>query len=201
MIQSSTLRVNPTTIHKCSLLSGWGEPNSAISDDEDEQGEGGDDDRRFWTCWCAAHRPAPGKSEMANADQRNTLPPPPRAIIILEFELERDIFNPLYPPFQHEQMSTASPESVVSNRSSSTGGSVGSSVGGPGSSTATTFSFGSSGGSLTEMQRSPDATPANVGTSGSTPASVGTGASTPAVVIHQRREHSRIKEYHLRQHR
>lgn len=159
------------------LLSGWGEPNSAITDEEEGEGDGDEDnDRRFWTCWCAAHRPAPGKSELTTTDQRNTLPPPPRAIIILEFELERDIFNPLYPPFQHEQMSTVSPESVFSSRSSSAGGSVGSpasgsvgsSAGGSGSSTATTFSFGSSAGSLTEMERTPGAT------GGVTPSSVDT---------------------------
>ncbi|KLO05580.1 hypothetical protein SCHPADRAFT_946794 [Schizopora paradoxa] len=154
------------------LLSGWGEPNSAISDDEDEQGERNDGDRRFWTCWCAAHRPAPGKSEMENIDKRNTLPPPPRAIIILEFELERDILNPLYPPFQHEQMATASPDSIVSARSSSAGGSVGTSAGGSGSSTATTLSFASSGGSLTETARTPDSSTAGAGLGGTTPANV-----------------------------
>ena len=37
------------------LLSGWGEPGSAASDEEDEREREGD--RRFWSCWCAAHRP------------------------------------------------------------------------------------------------------------------------------------------------
>lgn len=66
------------------LLSGWGEPGSAISDTTDEQR------RRQWTCWVAAHRtrylPSEEGSDM-----------PRRKLIIVEFELESDLFNPLYP--------------------------------------------------------------------------------------------------------
>ena len=157
------------------LISGWGEPDSAISDDEETYEGRGDSNRRFWTCWCAAHKPAQSPPSAPSNDKRNTLPPPPRAIIVLEFELERDVFNPLYPPFQLEQMSTASPESAFSvqssnpsSRSSSTGGSsIGSSAGGSGSSTATTFSFGSSGGSLTEMAEATPTAPSGGG--GTTP--------------------------------
>ncbi|GJJ15639.1 hypothetical protein Clacol_009917 [Clathrus columnatus] len=54
------------------LLSGWGEPGSA------EEGTNQSTGSRVWTCWCAAHRSPSGP-------------------IILEFELERDIYNPLYP--------------------------------------------------------------------------------------------------------
>lgn len=55
------------------LLNGWGEPGSAAV-----EGSLNPEARRFWTCWCAAHRSPSGP-------------------IILEFELERDIYNPLYP--------------------------------------------------------------------------------------------------------
>lgn len=55
------------------LLNGWGEPGSAVAG-----GSSQPDARRFWTCWCAVHRSPSGP-------------------IILEFELERDIYNPLYP--------------------------------------------------------------------------------------------------------
>lgn len=113
------------------LLSGWGEPGSALSDDDDNKDK--DSDRRFWTCWCAAHRPptAPLSKEKKAA---------PRSMIILEFELERDLYNPLHPPFQMSYMSSNSPES----QASSYGSGISS-----GSSTATTFSRGS--GSTTEM--------------------------------------------------
>ncbi|KAA1473801.1 hypothetical protein DENSPDRAFT_903583 [Dentipellis sp. KUC8613] len=69
------------------LISGWGEPGS-VSPDEvcADQFR-----RRTWSCWCAAHRPksdaAPGAPVSAAQD----------GLIILEFELERDVFNPLYP--------------------------------------------------------------------------------------------------------
>ncbi|KDQ58691.1 hypothetical protein JAAARDRAFT_176751 [Jaapia argillacea MUCL 33604] len=59
-------------------LSGLGQPGSAD----------GKEGRRPWACWCAAHRP-PAKSTSSS---------PHRNLIILEFELERDTINPLYPP-------------------------------------------------------------------------------------------------------
>ncbi|KAI0643021.1 hypothetical protein C8Q79DRAFT_202229 [Trametes meyenii] len=75
------------------MVSGWGEPGSARSEEllSDPQS------RRSWTCWCAAHRPqmtapaniASGEISLEGAYQ---------SIIILEFELEHDSFNPLYPP-------------------------------------------------------------------------------------------------------
>ncbi|KAG8853487.1 Light-sensor Protein kinase [Serendipita sp. 411] len=71
------------------LLSGWGEPGTAIGDTSDPQ------DRRQWTCWVAAHR-------IAQTDQQAPVPsegskPPQRKLVIVEFELESDTLNPLYP--------------------------------------------------------------------------------------------------------
>lgn len=79
------------------LLSGWGEPGTAFMDSRSSDFE----QRRSWTCWCAAHRPqmtAPanmasngqGSSTRSGTNYHN--------LIVLEFELERDTFNPLYPP-------------------------------------------------------------------------------------------------------
>jgi len=64
------------------LVSGWGEPGSAITQSEDEQ------ERREWKCWVAAHRL---KAQPATSDGEA------RRLIVVEFELEQDIFNPLYP--------------------------------------------------------------------------------------------------------
>jgi hypothetical protein len=65
-------------------LSGWGMPGSALLDDGDSDPQG----RRAWSCWCAAHRP-----NMDTGNTSNGI----HDLIILEFELEDDIFNPLYP--------------------------------------------------------------------------------------------------------
>ena len=64
------------------LVSGWGEPGSAITQSEDRQ------QRREWTCWVAAHRL---KTQPRTGDEEA------RRLIVVEFELEQDIFNPLYP--------------------------------------------------------------------------------------------------------
>ncbi|KAF8505369.1 phytochrome-like protein [Hysterangium stoloniferum] len=56
------------------FLSGWGEPGSMVGN----SGPTNPAVRRFWACWCAAHRSSSGP-------------------IVLEFELECDIYNPLYP--------------------------------------------------------------------------------------------------------
>ena len=127
------------------LLSGWGEPGSA-PDDEDEELER-EGDRRFWTCWCAAHRP-PSRIKSQAAGDGSKSRPFERSLIILEFELERDLYNPLYPPFQSDYIPAGSPESQPSSRGSGTG-----------SSTATNFSRGS--GSTTEMYASPGSTVGN----------------------------------------
>ncbi|EKM49752.1 uncharacterized protein PHACADRAFT_106758 [Phanerochaete carnosa HHB-10118-sp] len=74
------------------MLSGFGEPGSALP----EEGYQDYQQRRNWHCWVAAHRPemrAPANLDPASTT-RNALE---RNVIILEFELERDPFNPLYP--------------------------------------------------------------------------------------------------------
>ncbi|KAJ8703164.1 hypothetical protein PTI98_001811 [Pleurotus ostreatus] len=55
------------------LLSGFGAPDS-------EEGT-----RRSWTCWCAIHRPKASETTL-------------KRFIVMEFELEKDTLNPLYPP-------------------------------------------------------------------------------------------------------
>ena len=65
------------------LVSGWGEPGSALAQSSDEQR------RREWTCWVAAHR----LKTRTGSDNDNDV----QRLIVVEFELEQDIFNPLYP--------------------------------------------------------------------------------------------------------
>ncbi|KAI0775514.1 hypothetical protein BD413DRAFT_470488 [Trametes elegans] len=75
------------------MVSGWGEPGTAMPEDLQRDPL----NRRTWTCWCAAHRPQ--MTAPANlASSENRLDNAYQNIIILEFELERDTFNPLYPP-------------------------------------------------------------------------------------------------------
>ncbi|WOO79622.1 Phytochrome-like protein cph1 [Vanrija pseudolonga] len=74
------------------LLSGFGEQGS-----DDTQGElSGSQSyrRREWTCWVAAHRPRVHTWRKTDSKGRK-LPPPD--LIILEFELEHDKYNPLMP--------------------------------------------------------------------------------------------------------
>ncbi|KAF9234675.1 hypothetical protein BU15DRAFT_89876 [Melanogaster broomeanus] len=74
---------------------GWGGPGSATSDDSrDSEG------RRSWTCWCAVHRPPASQTSTASI-----------GLIILEFELERDTMNPLYPSYSAMQTESLSPDS------------------------------------------------------------------------------------------
>ncbi|QRV77843.1 ATP-binding cassette transporter abc4 [Ceratobasidium sp. AG-Ba] len=103
------------------LLSGWGEPGSGLREGGYfAQGAFGPahfgeraGPRREWTCWCAAHRPKqpqktrdlPLSSEGSSGggyldpNQFDDDDPDVSPLIVLEFELERDIFNPLYPPY------------------------------------------------------------------------------------------------------
>ncbi|KAJ7645612.1 phytochrome-like protein [Mycena polygramma] len=81
------------------LLTGWGAPGSAAPDDPESNGG-----RRAWTCWCAVHRP----SDPSGVSD---------SLIIMEFELERDTFNPLYPPLQED---SAGPDMETSVGSGST---------------------------------------------------------------------------------
>ncbi|KAI0293841.1 hypothetical protein B0F90DRAFT_1760492 [Multifurca ochricompacta] len=95
------------------MLSGWGMPGTAMLGD-------GDDDpyrRRSWSCWCAAHRP-----KMTGPESRHGV----HDLIILEFELEHDVFNPLFPstvPIQDQDLLSglSSPESNGSTSTSTSG--------------------------------------------------------------------------------
>ncbi|KIJ60294.1 hypothetical protein HYDPIDRAFT_99027 [Hydnomerulius pinastri MD-312] len=88
------------------LLSGWGEPGSGTS--TDTRGPNGG---RSWTCWCAVHRPHVSDSGPADS-----------ALIILEFELERDAINPLYPITSATSTGSPSPESTAGTDSTGDSG-------------------------------------------------------------------------------
>jgi hypothetical protein len=72
------------------ILSGWGAPGTASRADLDA----GPDERKLWRCWCAAHRP---RSVTSSTGDGPALSSDVSNVIILEFELERDATNPLYP--------------------------------------------------------------------------------------------------------
>lgn len=74
------------------LLSGYGEPGSEDSDEMPN--ERSINRRREWTCWVAAHRPSQKRWDKVDEQGR---PIPPPLLVVLEFELERDIYNPLHP--------------------------------------------------------------------------------------------------------
>ncbi|KAF7314265.1 ATP-binding cassette transporter [Mycena kentingensis (nom. inval.)] len=89
------------------LLTGWGAPGSAKAGDVNANG-----DKRVWTCWCAVHRP----SDPTGGNNPAT--------IIMEFELERDSLNPLYPPLSEDvgALGSKSPGSVGSGSAPGTDG-------------------------------------------------------------------------------
>ncbi|EIN12484.1 hypothetical protein PUNSTDRAFT_118301 [Punctularia strigosozonata HHB-11173 SS5] len=126
------------------LLSGWGEPGTASRRDPSP----GPDGRASWTCWCAAHRPTPVTNSDGATDTSQ--------LVILEFELERDVHNPLYPPFDETAF-----ESGIPSPSSRTEGSSAQSSG----TGSTRESVGTEGSSA----------PESTGTGGS--AQVSTGSS------------------------
>ncbi|KAF8208676.1 hypothetical protein K438DRAFT_1812696 [Mycena galopus ATCC 62051] len=76
------------------LLTGWGAPGTAAAGDPEAS-----NGRRSWTCWCAVHRP-PEPTGLDNA-----------GVIIMEFELERDMLNPLYPVADATGQGPGSPRS------------------------------------------------------------------------------------------
>ncbi|KAI0056404.1 hypothetical protein BV25DRAFT_1814088 [Artomyces pyxidatus] len=80
------------------MLNGWGMPGSALPD----QMELDQHRRRFWSCWCAAHRPKQAEAPQASRAAQD--------LIVLEFEFERDVFNPLYPSGLTPGGADASPE-------------------------------------------------------------------------------------------
>ncbi|KAK8845299.1 hypothetical protein IAR55_006012 [Kwoniella newhampshirensis] len=84
------------------LMSGYGEPGSDDSEDDDKLSSASDSAagggrRREWTCWVAAHRPK--QKPMDKVDEHGQ-PVPLPDLIVLEFELERDEFNPLMQTFE-----------------------------------------------------------------------------------------------------
>ena len=84
------------------LLSGFGEPGSDDSDEEESQSSAGGR-RREWTAWVGAHRP---KQPSWSAVDENGKPIPAPDLIILEFELERDTYNPLMQTFEPANFSS-----------------------------------------------------------------------------------------------
>lgn len=77
------------------LLSGLGEPGSEDVEKDDETEATGR--RRKWTCWVAAHRPKQPSWDKVDESGR---PIPPPDLIVLEFELEKDVYNPLMQAFE-----------------------------------------------------------------------------------------------------
>ncbi len=78
------------------LLSGYGEPGSDDSEEAEDESVSTSQRRREWTCWVAAHRPKQMSWDKVDDDGK---PVPSPDLIILEFELERDKYNPLTAPF------------------------------------------------------------------------------------------------------
>ncbi|KAJ3903582.1 hypothetical protein F5879DRAFT_143125 [Lentinula edodes] len=108
------------------LLSGYGAPGTAISslpvsvDPYDPWGV--HVGKRRWTCWCAIHRPQPSPY-LSNTQSKAQKP-----LIVMEFELESDFFNPLYPRSSSNPASTTSapsgsdsPDSIKTHSSGSDG--------------------------------------------------------------------------------
>lgn len=90
-------------------LTGYGEPGSEDTCDEDMSGSTPSQSCREWTCWVAASRPKMD-SWVKYDDNGQALPVPD--LVILEFELERDNYNPLVQPLDaYTQSGTLSPGS------------------------------------------------------------------------------------------
>ncbi|KAJ9112574.1 hypothetical protein QFC19_000591 [Naganishia cerealis] len=116
------------------LLSGYGEPGS---DDTDEIPTSRTiNRRREWTCWVAAHRPS---QKLWDKKDARGHPVPPPNFIVLEFELERDVYNPLYPPLTVPEYESGI-SSPASGSASGTTGSI---------ATMGTGSFGNASGGET----------------------------------------------------
>ncbi|KAF4605638.1 Light-sensor Protein kinase [Pleurotus pulmonarius] len=97
------------------LLSGFGAPGTLGSS---ASGSGEGEARRSWTCWCAIHRPKVSEAAL-------------KRFIIMEFELEKDALNPLYPPGDPDLISPM--ESTSTNSTGDYGWNLTSSshIGGP----------------------------------------------------------------------
>ncbi|KAI0088500.1 hypothetical protein BDY19DRAFT_947972 [Irpex rosettiformis] len=161
------------------VLHGFGEPGSTLQEESSNDPQ----QRRSWVCWCAAHRPqmtapanlAPNSSSAAGLEQN---------LIILEFELERDIFNPLYPSLNTDDVLSGISSPSDASGSTSTGASTNTS--GSGSSGRTLVSSGS--GSDEQVYESTpegsnpslnDSNPSSTATNSSHFAGVSAGSSSP----------------------
>ncbi|KAJ3773797.1 hypothetical protein FB446DRAFT_511679 [Lentinula raphanica] len=128
------------------LLSGYGAPGTVIpglpvpSDPYDPWGmhEG----KRRWTCWCAIHRPQPSPY------LSNNKPKTHKSLIVMEFELESDFFNPLYQTPNSATPSTSAPSGIESPDSIGSGSS---------GSLSSASASGSSGSGGTQTGNSTDA--------------------------------------------
>ena len=120
------------------MLTGFGEPGSALPEESSQDPQ----QRRNWQCWVAAHRPemkAPANLDPASA----TVYALERSLIILEFELERDPFNPLYPPQDTDERFTSgvsSPSDASGSTDGTNSGSSGRTLVSSGSGTTSTGS-------------------------------------------------------------
>ncbi|OCH91099.1 hypothetical protein OBBRIDRAFT_812319 [Obba rivulosa] len=146
------------------MLSGWGEPGTALADG----GSMGEQRRRHWAGWCAAHRPqmtaSANSTELGSGGDRCG---PAQNLIILEFELERDVFNPLYPPVTPEEPFLRSGISSPSDASGSTSHSSGRTL------------VSTSSGELDVVVTPPDSTSSLAGSSDQS-VNAGITASSPA---------------------
>ncbi|WWC85641.1 uncharacterized protein L201_000507 [Kwoniella dendrophila CBS 6074] len=150
------------------LLSGYGEPGSDDSEEEESSATSAgslNGRRREWSCWVAAHRPKINASEKVD---ENGLTAPDPDLIILEFELERDEYNPLIQPFE--------PPSISSTNGSETPESTAGASVGKGSSDGTGSAIASAGSSMT-INSTPKVNQ-RTGSDGST-MTIGGNSSTP----------------------
>ena len=109
------------------LLSGYGEPGSDDTMEEDTSSDVAGR-RREWTCWVAAHRPKQPQWD-AKDDAGRAVEPP--NLIVLEFELERDFYNPLmqtFTPSEYAASGNDTPDSTSTTTQGSGSNEVGSGV-------------------------------------------------------------------------
>ncbi|ESK91233.1 phytochrome-like protein [Moniliophthora roreri MCA 2997] len=118
------------------LISGYGAPGTGRPHETTAGPHdpwGAQSGQRRWTCWCAVHRPQPSPYLSASGQK----PLNKRAMIIMEFELELDTMNPLYPPQE--------PASPIASKASTASGLVSPSSRSSGSSSGSTSVSSSSG--------------------------------------------------------
>jgi hypothetical protein len=138
------------------LLSGFGEPGSDDTDEAETSSETGGR-RREWTCWVAAHRPK--QPTWCKVDENGQSIDPPD-LIVLEFELERDMYNPIMQNFERSDFAgstetgDSSSQSTVSARSAL-------------DRTTSSGSGDPSGGSLTTVSSTPRHTAPETASAGS----------------------------------